>query len=307
MSVSFDHRRRHGDDEEGATRGRQGDEGSLWGFAYDRVEGVVHLTLAFTIVGGAAVILSSALFSPGAPLGGPLEKPAVAKQAKPAPAASVAAREAVPPTPAQDPPAPVAAKDPPPPVAPTRQAEPAPAAPAADLFLDAHPMTESAAPAASASAPEPLAPPSADMREKLVARQDAAPAPALGPQIQESGSPPPEASAYQAAPANAGEAREEAPDVPAKAVAEAPKAEEGGRMAKCYLKLSGRVQNSGSCRVDHTGENVIFHLPGKPLELAHDRGRVWTATLGGRNLGKVYKNKDAPCWGAKGFYACENG
>ncbi|WP_424363119.1 hypothetical protein [Methylocystis parvus] len=303
MSVFFDHRRRYGDDEQGAIQDRR-DDGTLWGFAYDRIEGVVHLTLAFTIVGGAAVVLSSALFSPGAPLGGPVEKPAVARQA---PTVASAAREAAAP---KEAPAPVPVNAAPAPVAPVQQAEPVPEAPAANPYLDARPMTDSAAPATAASAPEPLAPPSADIREKLVASQDVAPALAAPP-VQETAAPPAEANAYQApaapAVANLDDAKVEPPPAGAKPAADDSKADAGGRMAKCYLKLSGKVQNSGACRVNHAGESVIFHLPGKPLELAHDRGRVWTATLGGRNLGKVYKNKDAPCWGAKGFYACENG
>jgi hypothetical protein len=286
MSVFFDHGRRHGDGEQGLVKGGQTDgqtdDAPLWGVAYEKVEGVVHLTLAFAIVGGAAVILSSALFSPGAPLGGAVEKPAEVTQASLAPAVAVAVTEPETAAPA----APVEK------AAPLAQAEPAPAA---DSFLNARPIAEQAAPAAAGRAPEPLSPPSADMREKLEARQEAAP--------------PPEAKAYEAAapaPASAPEAQAEPPAAAEKPI-DASKAEEGGRMARCYFKLSGRVQNSGACRVDHAGAAVVFHLPGKTLELAHNNGRVWTATLGGRNLGKVYKNKGAPCWGAKGFYACENG
>jgi hypothetical protein len=300
MSVIFDHRRRHGDDEQGATQAGRDGNGSLWGLAYERIEGVVHLTLAFTIVGGAAVILSSALFSPGAPLGGPIEPPLVSAQAGLAPAAPVAIKEAA---------APAAEKQPAQAPEPVQQS--AAAAPA-DPFLSARPIAESTAPATAATGPRPLTPPTADTREKLVARQDIAPEPEAP---ADEAIAPPEASAYEAAPAAPAAVsppapvseRAAAPAAPAKAVAEAPKADTGGRMAKCYFKLAGRVQSSAACRVDHSGQSVLFHLPGKPLEIVHENGRVWSATLGGRNLGRVYRNKDAPCWGAKGFYACENG
>jgi hypothetical protein len=76
-------------------------------------------------------------------------------------------------------------------------------------------------------------------------------------------------------------------------------------MEKCFFKLSGRVQSSGSCRVLHTGGGVTFQFPGKPLTIAHAQGSVWSATFGGRDIGKVYRS--GSCWAAKGFYACEKG
>jgi hypothetical protein len=75
------------------------------------------------------------------------------------------------------------------------------------------------------------------------------------------------------------------------------------RTAKCFVKLAGRVQSSGACRVSHTDALVIFDLSGKALEITHSHGRVWTAQFGGRSLGKVFKT--GACWGGKGFYACE--
>jgi hypothetical protein len=291
------------------------DRAPLWGLTYDRVEGVVPLLLAFTLVGGAAAIMSSALYGTNVPAPGAAQekqtqekrmaakapKP-VAAVAEPAPVAAVAA------------PAPVAAVAAPAPVAAVaalaplepettvarsvanveRQAQaveppkPSDAAPALDPFLDAKPIA-----ATAASAPAPLAPPPAQMREKLAARQEAPAAPAPQAAIEQPPAPPEPAQAM----------KEEASVVPEK-LDEAAKSEESGRTAKCYFKLSGRVQNSGTCRVQHSGESVVFQFPGKPLEIAHNHGRVWVATLGGRNLGKVYKS--GACWGAKGFYACEN-
>jgi hypothetical protein len=279
------------------------DRAPLWGLSYDRVEGVVHLLLAFTLVGGAAAIMSSALYGTNVPPGAAQEKQAQEKHlaAKaPAPVAAVAA------------PAPVAALAAPAPSEPEttvartvenveRQApaveppKPSDAAPALDPFLDARPMAEAKpmAETAATAAPAPLAPPPAQMREKLAARQEAPAAPAPQAAIEQPPSAPEPAQAM----------KEEAA-APEK-LDEAPKAEESGRTAKCYFKLSGRVQNSGTCRVQHSGESVVFQFPGKPLEIAHNHGRVWIATLGGRNLGKVYKS--GACWGARGFYACENG
>ncbi|WP_281928151.1 hypothetical protein [Methylocystis iwaonis] len=271
-----------------APPGRDAYRAPLWGLSYDRVEGVIHLVLAFTIVGGAAAIMSTALFGPGAPLGGSSEAQPefAAPKAAVAVAAPVEEEMGAKPAPATET-APAAAMQP---------AAPQPAAPALktsalDPFLDARPMTETAA--APARAPEPLAPPPASMREKLGAGQ--------GAESQEMAAPPDNANVAELPAAPAPQAKAE-PASPARQ-AEAPA--DDAHMAKCYLKLSGRVQNSGSCKVHHTAEAVTFDLPGKPLEIAHKHGRVWTATLGGRNLGQVYKT--GACWGAKGFYACENG
>ncbi|KAF2990170.1 hypothetical protein OGR47_11350 [Methylocystis sp. MJC1] len=265
----------------------------LWGLSYDRVEGVIHLVLAFTIVGGAAAIMSTALFGPGAPLGGTAETQPeiVAHKATAAVVAPVEQESEAKPTHANRVVSEVVA----PVEAPKPAASAAPKASALDPFLDARPMTDTAA--APTPAPQPLAPPPAAMREKLAAVQ--------GDENQEVTPPPQRANVAQlpAAPAPAPEAKAE-PAAPARQ-AEAPEAADDARMAKCYLKLAGRVQNSGTCKVHHTAEAVTFDLPGKPLEIAHKHGRVWTATLGGRQLGQVYKT--GACWGAKGFYACENG
>ncbi len=282
---------------------------SLWGLSYDRIEGVVHLVLAFTVVGGAAAIMSTSLFSSGAPVSGATEKhaevaaPKVATavvaskvstvvvapaneepEANPPVANEMAAVAAPPAAPVAAPPAPPAATPPAPPAA--QKAASAPAeAPSISPFLNGRPMTEAAA------VPEPLAPPPADMREKLTAGRAETP-----PSEREIT---PQATAPEPEP-------KQAAALPEKSV-EAPKAAEDARTAKCYLKLGGRVQNSGTCTVHHSTEAVTFDLPGKPLEIAHKHGRVWMATLGGRSLGQVYKNKGAACWGARGFYACEKG
>lgn len=246
--------------------------------SFERIESVVHLTLAFTVVAGAALILSIALFSPGAPLGGATGEARIPVAAAPPLAA-----------------APVEPK----PALPTEEASAAPAEPdraappaAADPVLDARPMTETAAAMSVPSlGPEPLAPPSPAMREKLEAREAPPPLPQ-------------DASAYEA-PTAAAEPKAVASANEEAAPPESAKDDVGTRMSKCFVRLSGRVQTSGPCRVSRTGESVTFQLPGKSLTLAHGHGRVWTATLGGRNLGKVYKS--GACWGAKGVYVCDKG
>lgn len=290
MSVYFENRRRGSDYETDAPRResklstffsrggrpdhRHEDEAPLWGFSYDRAEGVVHLLLAFSVVGGAAAMLSSVVFG----VAPAVEKAGTAVIASATP--NVAPTQPkMEPTPAR----PIQKAEAPPP--------PAPIAP--DMRAVAIPP--------GAMAPAPLVPPTADQRERLGSHEapapqettmDAPPAPAA-PQLAQLDEPP---------------AREEAPPAPDK-IASAPKDDareaDRGRMAHCYLKLSGRVQTSGSCRVQHTDDSVILQLPGKPLEIAHAHGRVWIATLGGHNLGKVYKS--GACWGARGFYACQSG
>lgn len=313
MSVFLENRRRDGDVEPEAKRPAARASGvpaflsrpraappkpdayraPLWGLSYDRVEGVIHLVLAFTIVGGATAIMSTALFGAGVPLGGASEtQPEIVAPKTTAAVAAPVERDSAPKS-AQ------AAKSvqvngPASELAPLEAPKPiasAPKAAALDPFFDARPMTETA----PAQAPQALAPPPAAVREKLATVQ--------GDENQETAPPPESANVAQLPAAPAPEAKSE-PAAPA-TQAEAPRDADDARMAKCYLKLAGRVQNSGACKVHHTAEAVTFDLPGKPLEIAHKHGRVWTATLGGRNLGQVYKT--GACWGAKGFYACENG
>ncbi len=280
---------------------REREDPPMWGFSYDRAEGVIHLLLAFSIVGGAAAILSSGLFAPEVAQARKVE----ARAALPAPLAPQQRAETQPlaqpkaqsqpaPPPSSKPlsEAPADARS----AAPMGTPEKAAMAPVS--LLDSRPLTEIGA--TPAKAPEPLAPPPASLREKLDPGEEAMKRVAVA-------APPPVA---ETAPARVDEAppREEPSSLlekGAQASKEEAKSEDRGRMAHCYLKLSGRVQSSGSCRVRRTEDSVILELPGKPLQIAHAHGRVWTATLGGRSLGRVYRS--GACWGARGFYACENG
>ncbi len=294
-----------------SNEGRGDRELAYDGRTFERVEGLIHLSLAFAIVAGAAILLKTAfmpepaherLIEPRAAGPAPAalaqkaapprmstvqQAPVEALETKPADlkvAVTGLADEAA--APVAEPPAQVAA--------PQVAAAPSPAA--GDHFQSPQPIAQSAQLATPASPLEPLAPPPPDLREKLAART-VTPERIATPVPQEVPAVPQDAMAHEAAPqAGQGRAAESAP---------AREAADRGRVEKCYFKLSGHVQNSGPCRVTHTGNAVVFQLPGKPLEIAQNHGRVWTATLGGRSLGKVYKT--GACWGAKGFYACENG
>ncbi len=299
MSVFFEnHSRDHGYDSDfpqsRRTR-REREDPPLWGFSYDRAEGVIHLLLAFSIVGGAAAALSSVVLAPEAPQARRVEARAAPQSpAHPPQQHNDTQRKAdAPPATKPSSEAPALADARPP--APTSEPAPKPAASAS--LLDSRPLAE--VNTMPAKALEPLAPPPPALRERLDPSEDTTRKIAAA-------APPP---VVEAAPVRADEVtpREE-PPAPPQSEPEAPrraKSEDRGRMAHCYLKLSGRVQSSGSCLVRRTEDSVILDLPGKPLEIAHAHGRVWTATLGGRSLGKVYRS--GACWGARGFYACENG
>ncbi|PWB79564.1 MAG: hypothetical protein C3F11_20440 [Methylocystaceae bacterium] len=77
-------------------------------------------------------------------------------------------------------------------------------------------------------------------------------------------------------------------------------------LANCFVRVGGRVLVSGPCRIlREKDKSVTFELTDKPLVVSFQRSRTWTATLGDRELGKVYKRGD--CWGGKGVYACDRG
>jgi hypothetical protein len=77
------------------------------------------------------------------------------------------------------------------------------------------------------------------------------------------------------------------------------------RTGKCYVRISGRVLNSGVCQISRKGGAVIFQYSGQTLTLSPARGKSWSAALGGKNLGNVYKS--GSCWGSKSTYICDRG
>ncbi len=75
--------------------------------------------------------------------------------------------------------------------------------------------------------------------------------------------------------------------------------------SNCLVKVDGRILINRSCHVSWTQQRrVAFELAEKPLTISYDHGRVWLATLGGQELGKVYKT--GSCWGSKRVYVCEH-
>jgi hypothetical protein len=50
------------------------------------------------------------------------------------------------------------------------------------------------------------------------------------------------------------------------------------------------------------GQSLTLGLTDKTVTLAFDHGRTWTATMGKRQLGKVFKRDS--CWGNKHIYIC---
>lgn len=77
------------------------------------------------------------------------------------------------------------------------------------------------------------------------------------------------------------------------------------RTGKCYVRISGRVLNTGACQISRKGGGVTFQYAGQTLTLSPVRGKTWSATLGGRNIGSVYKS--GSCWGSRSTYICDRG
>lgn len=77
------------------------------------------------------------------------------------------------------------------------------------------------------------------------------------------------------------------------------------RSGKCYVRISGRVLNSGACQISRKGGAVVFQYSGQTLTLSPARGKTWSAALGGKTLGNVYKS--GSCWSSKSTYICDRG
>lgn len=71
-----------------------------------------------------------------------------------------------------------------------------------------------------------------------------------------------------------------------------------GRRAKCFVKVDGRVLFERSCLLRQPGRSTLTLNAGDDaVVLTQDHGRTWTASLGGRSLGKVYRTGE--CWGRR--------
>jgi len=75
--------------------------------------------------------------------------------------------------------------------------------------------------------------------------------------------------------------------------------------SSCLVKVDGRILINRLCQVSWTKQQQLtFELAERPLTISHDHGRTWLATLGSRELGKVFKT--GSCWGSKRAYICEH-
>lgn len=124
------------------------------------------------------------------------------------------------------------------------------------------------------------------------------------------------ARAAPAEPAGEAAAPEVAPPEQAMGYADATKTAEAsepvaadgaGRPANCFVKVGGRVLNKGACKVSHRGAAVTLAYGGSTVTIAPHRGREWMLSIGGRNVGAVYKSGGA-CWGSRNrTWICERG
>jgi hypothetical protein len=228
---------------------------------FEQVEKAFHVVLALTIVGGLALMLGRGAPTPEGVVGDGgviVARPRVAVSAAPGPA-KVAD-------------------------------DPLLAVPA----IAKTPSLMAAFSAMPANAPEPLSPPTTELRKTLQGGQS--------PKGAAAGAPEP-ALAYASAAGADKPALPSVNEVP-KAGDEASRPGDEARTSKCSLKLGGRAESS-PCRIRDDGDRVTVGLPGRTLALSRKRGRSWTATLDGRVIGKAYRR--GACWSARRLHLCENG
>ena len=199
--------------------------------------------------------------------------------------------------------------EPPPPAPVTEAAQAADVAPSSALTVSAPP--DSIAP------PTPSTPDSKELKERLLEAQAAAEplpeplpppqktdAPAAAPALGAATFPPLDAArpkaAFDDAPPVDAAARAE-PDDEAPAARESQREDEPaneGRRAKCFVKIDGRVLFERSCLLRQPGRSTLtLNAGADAVVLTQDHGRTWTASLGGRSLGKVYRTGE--CWGRR--------
>jgi hypothetical protein len=193
----------------------------------------------------------------------------------------------------------------------------------------------SSAPLVSA-APDPVAPPmppasdSKELRERLLEAQAAAqplPEPLPPPIKADAPAAAPALGAATVQPLDAAQLKtafDDAPPVDTAATAEpddaAPEARTAarqsqradqpaveGRRGKCFVKIDGQVLFERGCMLRQSERSTLTLNAGdEAVVLTLERGRTWTASLGGRSLGKVYRTGE--CWGRRRqVYICAKG
>ncbi len=79
------------------------------------------------------------------------------------------------------------------------------------------------------------------------------------------------------------------------------------RRGKCFVKVDGQILFEHGCMLRQSGRSKFTLNAGdEALVLTLEQGRTWTASLGGRSLGKVYRTGE--CWGRRRqVYICAKG
>ncbi len=212
------------------------------------------------------------------------------------------------------------------PTTPARIARPAPASAKETAQADVGPA---AAPAVSV-APDVVAPPappisdSKDIKQRLLEAQIAAaplpePLPPPLPKAQTLDPAPaqeaepvaaladaqPQVGIERAAPAEAADPAASPRAAVASRTEEKPANE--GRRTQCLVKVDGSVLFDRGCTLRQPSRSTVtFDAGSDDVVLTLERGRTWTASLGGRSLGKVYRT--GACWGRRReVYICAKG
>jgi hypothetical protein len=152
---------------------------------------------------------------------------------------------------------------------------------------------------AAAPLPEPLPPPLAKAQiPETAPAQEAGRAAALD-ETQ------PQVGVERVAPAEAAEPTESPRGAVAGRTEE--KSADEGRRTQCLVKVDGSVLFDRGCTLRQVGRSTFtFDAGGDDVILTLERGRTWTASLGGRSLGKVYRTGN--CWGRRReVYICAKG
>ncbi|MBM3562877.1 MAG: hypothetical protein FJX48_06935 [Alphaproteobacteria bacterium] len=257
-----------------------------------------YVVAAVVLIGGAGFLANLALRAAPAPRadGATLRQaetpttPARIEQPTPAPVYELAQAAEVPPSsaPSVD-------------VAPELNAPPTPPTP------DAKDLKERLLEAQSAAEPlpEPLTPPT---KADAPAAAPALAAAAVSPLDQAR----PKTAFDDAPPINTAAAAEPDDAAPAAraAVRQSQREEEpadAGRHGKCFVKVDGRILFQRNCLLRQPTRSTLSLTAGdEAIVLTLEQGRTWTASLGGRSLGKVYRTGE--CWGRRRqVYICAKG
>ena len=180
---------------------------------------------------------------------------------------------------------------------PTSAARDSAAAPAPDVTaLRERPLK---ARAVSAPLPEPLSPPV--LKTETLA---AAPAPEAAPVLRLDAARP-KTAFDDAPPVDTADSASAAQSADESQREEKPANE--GRRTQCLVKVDGRVLFERTCLLRQPTRSMVSLAAGdEAVVLTLERGRTWTASLGGRSLGKVYRT--GQCWGRRReVYICAKG